>query len=86
MRSEARLRGLKAQSCTALAIAIRFDSARAGGWRLRIYSGSHKGWTCWTRLNTPGNCALHAVTEINFGLHSAGRGRLARHDRPGRWL
>jgi len=43
MRSEARLRGLKAQSCTALAIAIRFDSARAGGWRLRIYSGSHKG-------------------------------------------
>jgi len=44
------------------------------------YSGSHKGWTCWTRLNTPVNCAPHAVTEINFGLHSAGRRRLARHD------
>jgi len=23
------------------------------------------------------------MTEINFGLHSAGRGRLARHGRPG---
>jgi hypothetical protein len=34
-------------------------------------------------LNTPGNCTPHAATEINFGLHSAGRGRLVRHDRPG---
>ena len=34
-------------------------------------------------LNTPGNCTPHAVTEINFGLHSAGRGRHVRHDRPG---
>jgi len=27
---------------------------------------------------------LNAMTEINFGLHSAGRGRLAWHGRPGR--
>jgi len=27
--------------------------------------------------------APHAATEMNFGLHSAGRGRLARHGRPG---
>jgi len=27
--------------------------------------------------------ATHTVTEINFGLRSAGNGRLARHARPG---
>jgi predicted transcriptional regulator len=30
------------------------------------------------------NRATNTVTEINFGLRSAGSGRLARHDRPGR--
>jgi len=29
------------------------------------------------------NRAPHAMTEINFGLHSAGRGRLARYGRSG---
>jgi len=27
--------------------------------------------------------AITTVTEINFGLRSAGNGRLARHGRPG---
>jgi hypothetical protein len=62
--------------------------ARAPGLRrradrlpaIRFHSGSHKGRTWWTGLNTPGNSAPHAVTEINFGLHSASDGRLARHD------
>jgi len=48
---------------------------------LTHYSSSHKGRTWWTRLNTPGNGAPDAMTEINFGLHSAGSGRLARHGR-----
>jgi len=39
-------------------------------WTHIIYSSSHKGWTCWTRLNAPGNGAPRVVTEINFGLHS----------------
>jgi len=46
------------------------------------YSSSHKGRTWWTRLNTPGNGAPDAMTEINFGLPSAGSRRLARHGRP----
>jgi len=29
------------------------------------------------------NRTLHAVTEMNFGLRSAGNGRLARRGRPG---
>jgi len=29
------------------------------------------------------NRTLHAATEMNFGLHFAERGRLARHGRPG---
>jgi hypothetical protein len=29
------------------------------------------------------NRTLHAATEMNFGLHSAGSGRLARYGRPG---
>jgi len=45
------------------------------------YSSSHKGRTWWTRLNTPGNGAPDAMTEINFGLPSAGSRRLARHGR-----
>jgi hypothetical protein len=35
------------------------------------------------RLNAPGNSAPHTATEMNFGLRSAGNGRLARHGRPG---
>jgi hypothetical protein len=30
------------------------------------------------------NRAANTVTEMNFGLRSAGNGRLARHGRPGR--
>jgi len=29
------------------------------------------------------NRARHAATEMNFGLHCAGSGRLAQHGRPG---
>jgi len=31
------------------------------------------------------NRAHHAATEMNFGLHSAGSGRLARHGRWEQW-
>jgi len=31
------------------------------------------------------NRATHTVTEINFGLRSAGNGRLARHGRYEPW-
>ena len=34
-------------------------------------------------MNAPGNGAPHAMTEINFGLHSAESVRLVRHGRPG---
>ncbi len=34
-------------------------------------------------MNAPGNGAPGAMTEINFGLHSAESVRLARHGRPG---
>gem|GEM_PF-1206599 len=37
----------------------------------------------WTGLNTPRIALPNTVTEINFGLRSAGNGRLARHGRPG---
>ena len=54
-----------------------------------VYSSSH------TRLNRLDKVehslddrdehrALHAVTEMNFGLRSAGNARLVRHGRPGR--
>ncbi len=35
----------------------------------------------WTGLNIP-RVAPHAMTEIHFGLLSAGSDRLARHGRP----
>gem|GEM_PF-1421843 len=34
------------------------------------------------RVEHSRNRTLHAVTEMNFGLHSASDGRLARHGRP----
>jgi len=34
-------------------------------------------------LNTPRIALPNTVTEMNFGLRSAGNGRLARHGRPG---
>jgi len=65
------------------------DTAVEHSWELRASRDDRnkcRSTLRWTRasratrrLNPPGNCAPHAMTEINVGLHSAGRGRLVRH-------
>gem|GEM_PF-2579306 len=61
---------------------------RARGPRSRYAGGSilsqfSQRLNLMDRLNAPGNSAPHTATEMNFGLRSAGNGRLARHGRPG---
>jgi hypothetical protein len=51
--------------------------------RTAIILNLHRSHGSFGIVERSQNRAPHPVTEMNFGLHSAGRGRLARHGRPG---